>query len=121
MRRPLTPLQLRACAALQAEPTIERAAEVAGVSERQMRAWMRSEDFLEGYRRARIDVFSRSYWMAQRYAPAAVQTMAKIMLDEEVAAANRIAAAQAILRAAREGMDLDDEMTDEATRLALAS
>lgn len=115
----LTPKQERAVAALLAEPTLERAAASAGVSESQLRAWLEQGRFHEAYRRGRQDVFSRAYWMAQRYAPHAVQTLAKIMSDDHAQAAQRIAAAMAILRVAREGMDLEDELADPAARLAL--
>lgn len=117
----LTNIQARAVQALLAEPSIERAAASAGVSESQLRAWLESRTFFEAYRAARQDVFGRAYWMAQRYAPAAVQTMAKVMLDESAAPANRIAAAQAILRVAREGLDLENEEHDEGARLSLTT
>lgn len=118
--RKLTPAQERAVRALLEQPTMERAAAAAGVSEAQLDAWLGQTSFWNAYRRGREDLVDRASRMAQSYSPAAVQTMARIMVDEKAAAANRIAAAQAILRIAREGIDVERGIRDEAVRLSLA-
>ena len=104
----LTPRQERALASLMTEPTVARAAESAGVGERTLRRWLREEPFASRYRAMRRDAFDHAITLTHRYAAAAVTTLARVMADPGASAASRVAAAVAMVRIAREGIELDD-------------
>lgn len=104
----LTARQEKAIVALLAEPTIARAATAAGVGERTLHKWIRQPDFGAAYRRARREAFAQAIAGAHRLAAAAVQTLARIMLDTAAPYPSRVAAASALLRFSREAIELDD-------------
>jgi hypothetical protein len=104
----LTPRQRRATEALMQEPNYKRAALVCGVNERTLRRWMKLPEFTRAYHAARRDAFGQSIGMLQRYSPMAVQTLVKVMTDAKTQPASQLAAAIALLRFARDGIELDD-------------
>ena len=77
----LTAKQSKAVEALLGEPTLARAAVVAGVSERTLRRWQHEGAFRLAYYRARRDAFGQAIGLTQRYAPVAVATLVKVMND----------------------------------------
>jgi hypothetical protein len=104
----LTTKQERAIGFLLAEPSVAKAAESAGVGERTLHRWMREPEFARAYRDARRNAFEQAVAMTQRYATLAVQALARIVADSKTSASARVAAASAILRFGREGIELDD-------------
>ncbi len=107
----LTPKQEQALIALLNEPTIERAAKTAGVGERTLHRWLEEPAFSRAYRRARREAFAQAMGASQRYAPLAVQTLAKIMADATLSVSARVSAATALLKFSRESIELDDLAT----------
>jgi hypothetical protein len=107
----LTPKQEQAMIALLNEPTIERAAKTAGVGERTLHRWLDEPAFSRAYRKARREAFSQAIAASQRYAPVAVQTLAKIMTDGTLSVSARVSAATALLKFSRESIELDDLAT----------
>lgn len=104
----LTARQERALLALLTEPTVKRAAEVAGVSEKQTHRWLRQPAFAAAYRAARREAFGHSTALLQKSAPAAVATLARTLTDPTAPHHARVSAATNILRLGREGIELDD-------------
>lgn len=104
----LTSTQERAVLALMTEQTPVKAAEVAGVSLRTLYRWMKEPAFIEAYRMARRDAFSQAIALTQRYAALAVNTLARAMTDNSTTGSSKIAAAVALLRFGREGIELED-------------
>jgi hypothetical protein len=104
----LTPKQEQAITALLTEPTVAKAATLAGVGERTLYTWLDEPAFSRAYRHARRQAFSHAVSLTQRYAPLAVQTLAKIMADPEAPYPSRVAAATALLKVGRESLELDD-------------
>lgn len=104
----LTPKQEKAIGFLLAEPSVAKAAESAGVGERTLHRWMREPEFAKAYREARRNAFEQAVAMTQRYATLAVQALARIVADSKTSASARVAAASAILRFGREGIEIDD-------------
>jgi len=100
--------QQLAIVALINQPSVAKAAESAGVGERTMHSWLRQPEFQTAYRRARRDVFAQAIGLTQRYAPMAIQTLAKIMADTKASNQSRVSAAVALLRFSRESIELDD-------------
>ncbi len=107
----LTPSQEQALIAMLNEPTIERAAKAAGVGERTLHRWLDDPVFSRAYRKARREAFAQAISASQRYAPLAVQTLAKIMADATLSVASRVSAATALLKFSRESIELDDLAT----------
>ncbi len=112
--------QEKAIIALLAEPTIARAASNAGVGERTLHRWMREPRFARAYRAARREAFAQAIAGSHRLAAAAVQTLARIMVDPAAPYAARVQAAGTVLRFSRDAIELDDlaGRVDELERLA---
>jgi len=104
----LTLAQEKAIVALMAEPSIARAAQACGVHERTIHRWLETPVFMSAYRRARREAFSHAIALTQRYAPLAVQTLAKVMSDDSAPHSARVQAATSLLRFGRDGIELDD-------------
>jgi hypothetical protein len=105
----LTPVQEKAITALLAEPTIAKAAEATGVTERTIYRWMTNDpEFGAAYRKARREAFGQAVGLSQRLAPMAVTTLAKVMSDAGASHSARVSAATNLLRFGREAIELED-------------
>ena len=104
----LSPKQDQAIAALLAEPTILKAAALAGVNEKTIRIWMDDPAFSAAYRHARKQVFQQAMALTQKYVPYAVQTLAKVMSDVGAPHSAKVSAASALLKFSREAIEIDD-------------
>ena len=114
--RGLTRRQEKALEALLNEPTVARAAQLAGVGERTLHSWLRQPVFAAAYRESRRTAFGHAISLTQKYSPMAVGTLVKIMGDEGKPATARVAAATALLRFGREAIELD-ELVERLARL----
>jgi hypothetical protein len=90
------------------QPTISKAAEVAGVPERTLYRWLRDDKFRTAYRNARRQVFGQAIALSQKYTPIAVNVLAKVMTDPVANNASKVAAASALMKFGRESIELDD-------------
>ena len=105
----LTGPQAAAIAALLQEPTMQRAADVAGVTVRTLQRWLKDDDnFHRALLRARREAFGQAVGLTQRLAPMAVGTFAKVMNDPAAPAAAKVSAAVALLKFGREGIEMED-------------
>lgn len=104
----LTSKQDAAVVALLHEPTIGRAAAVAGVGERTLQRWLTEPVFKAAVLSARREAFSQAIGLTQKYAPVAVATLVKVMQDQTVPPGAKVTAAAMLLRFGREGIELDD-------------
>jgi hypothetical protein len=104
----LTPKQERAVAALLTEHSVERAAASARVGTRTIYRWLDEPDFAAAYRRARRKAFGQAIALTQRYAPLAVNTLAKVMMDDSAPHNAKVRAAATMLKFGRDGIELDD-------------
>lgn len=107
----LTHKQEAAIIALLNEPTVQRAAKVCGLNDRTIYRWLDEPVFSRAYRKARREAFAQAIAASQRYAPVAVQTLAKIMTDGTLSVSARVSAATALLKFSRESIELDDLAT----------
>jgi hypothetical protein len=103
-----------ALAALLACPTIELAAEQAGVAGSTLRGWLRDPAFQQRYRAARGQVLTQAVSALQQAAGKAVTVLATIAEDIAAPPAARVSAAKAILDQAFRGT----EVIDLAARIA---
>jgi hypothetical protein len=104
----LTARQAKALEALVQEPTMARAAAVAGVGERSLRRWLTEPKFRTAVYRARREAFGQAIWLTQRYAAVAVATLVKVMQDAAAPPSSKVSAAGLLLKFGREGIELDD-------------
>ncbi len=104
----LTPKQEEGLTALLNHPTVRDAAKAVGVDERTLHRWLDEPAFARAYRKARRQAFSQAISITQRYAPLAVQTLAKISNDQSAPHAARVSASTALLKFSRESIELDD-------------
>jgi hypothetical protein len=104
----LTPKQQRTIAALLTAPTVRKAAEEAGVPERTLYDWLKTPAFKSAYREAQRESFKHAMALCQKYLPHAVQTLLKVMADEEAPHNAKVSAATALMKYARESIELDE-------------
>jgi hypothetical protein len=104
----LTPEQEQAVVALLNEQSITKAAQACGTPERTLYSWLDMPPFMKAYRKARRESFSQAVALTQRYAPVAVNALAKVMTDPQSPPAAKVSAASNLLRFGREGIELDD-------------
>ncbi len=104
----LTKRHEQAIVALLNEPTLPLAAKAAGIGRRTLNRWLADPVFSRAYRHARREAFSHAVALTQRYAPVAVNVLAKIMADASTPTHARVTAAATLLRFGREGIELDD-------------
>ncbi len=104
----LTPKQEEAITALLNCPSIAKAAEKVGMSDRQIYRWLDEPGFSKAYRAARRQAFSHAISLTQQYAPAAVATLTKISTDPNAPHSARVSASTALLKFSRESIELDD-------------
>ena len=104
----LTPKQEQAIIELLAQPSVRKAAEVAGVGERTLYRWLEEPAFAAAYKKTRREAFKQAMGLTQRYAPVAVSTLAQITTDKTAPHSARVSAAQALLKFSRESLELDD-------------
>ena len=100
--------QEKAIIALVNEPTVKKAADSLGINESTIYRWMKEPAFAQAYREARRENFRHAIALTQRYAPAAVQTLMKVMQDPGSAHASKVSAATALLKFSRESIELDE-------------
>lgn len=100
--------QERAIVALLNEPSVSRAAQACGINQKTIHRWLDEPVFSRAYRKARREAFAQAIAATQRYAPLAVQTLAKIMADGTLSVSARVSAATALLKFSRDSIELDD-------------
>src|SRR3954471_9555892 len=104
----LSPEQEQAVVALLNEQSVSKAAKACNVTERTLYNWLDLPGFKSAYRRARREAFSQAIALSQRYAPIAVNTLAKVMTDPQAPPQAKVSAATTLLKFGREGLELDD-------------
>jgi transposase-like protein len=100
--------QQKGVIALLREPTVAKAAESIGIDESTMYRWMKEPGFSKEFREARRDSFRHAIGLCNKYAPAAVQALMKILQDPAAAHSAKVSAASALLKFSRESIELDD-------------
>jgi hypothetical protein len=90
------------------QPTLQKAAEAAGMSE--VTAWRirQTPEFQREYQQARREFMSQCYGRLQQSSTVAVSTLLRIMCDPSNSASSRVQAARSILESARGAMEIED-------------
>lgn len=111
----LTVRQSNALFALLSEPTISKAATMAEVPERTLRAWLHKPAFEAAYRAARRDAMQQAIGRLQQFSGAAAGTLVALMAAPQPAMV-RLGAARAVLEFAIKAVEIED-LRDELERL----
>ena len=89
--------------------SVREAARAVGINLSTLKRWMREQEFILDYRRARWEVVEQGYARVQQNTPAAASILLKLMVDPATPASGRIRAALGTFALAREALDLDIE------------
>jgi hypothetical protein len=98
----------QAIAALLTQRTTEDAARSAGVGPATLLRWMKEPEFETEYRNARRSAFGQSIARLQHASGAAVSTLLKLMLDQNVPASTRARCADSVLSHTAKAIELED-------------
>lgn len=104
----LSPKHHRAIAALLSAPSVKKAAEEIGVTERTIFSWLKIPAFKAAYRETQRETFKHSIAITQKYLPHAVQTLVQVMVDKNAKESARVSAATALMKYGRESIELDE-------------
>jgi hypothetical protein len=104
----ITVKQEKAIAALLTEPTIQLAADKAGVGETSLYRWMKEEAFDKAFKEARKSALSQTISRLQQTTTDAVNTLKSVMENEEAPASSRVTAAKTVLEMAFKAYELED-------------
>jgi len=94
-----------AIAALLAEPTLEAAAERAGISRTSLFRWLQDPAFCDRYHALRREALSQATARLQQASSKAVDTLVDVMEDTEAPAAARVSAAKTVLELGLRAID----------------
>jgi transposase-like protein len=97
-----------AIAALLAQPSVAEAARLIGVKPQTLSRWMKIPEFDAAYRAAQRAVLGRAVARLQQASGAAVTTLLKVMFDTNAPKAARLAAADVVLRHAKDANEIGD-------------
>lgn len=103
----LSVAQHKAVLALLSEPTIRKAAAVAGVKERTVYNWLRTAAFADEYRVARREAMQQAIARLQQYSGQAAATLVLLMASTKPDAI-RLRAALGVLEIAIKGTEIED-------------
>ena len=97
-----------AIAALLTHRNMEEAAAAVKISAKTLLRWMREQDFDAAYREARRLAFGQSISRLQQASTAAVTTVLKLMVDQNVPASTRLRAADIVLERTAKAIEIED-------------
>jgi AcrR family transcriptional regulator len=116
----LSSKQQRALEALLREPTIQAAADAAGVSKATIFRWLAEDVFSAVYRDLRGQLLESTLTALQQASGDAVATLRTVMTDETAKGSERVSAARCVLEMslkAREILETEERLADLETRL----
>jgi transposase-like protein len=98
----------QAVVALLSQRNIEEAAKSIGVGTNTLLRWMQQPEFDAAYREARRLAFGQSISRLQQASTAAVTTVLKLMVDQNVPASTRLRAADIVLDRTAKAIEIED-------------
>lgn len=98
----------RVIAALLSFPSIQEAAENAGVSESTVRRWLKDDHFTAAYRKARHQVVSQAIGKLQTNISGAIDVLMDIAENEQAPASARVTAARAIIDQSLKAVEVEN-------------
>ena len=107
-RQNLTSRQHKAILALLHAPTIEKAAELAGVGQASVYRWLRQDGFRHAYQVARREAVSQTVARLQKVSSEAAGVLACLMRNGELPGSVRLGAAKSVLEMSLKGLESED-------------
>jgi transposase-like protein len=98
----------QAVVALLSQRNVEEAAKAVGVGPNTLLRWMKELEFDAAYREARRLAFGQSISRLQQALTAAVTTVLKLMVDQNVPASTRLRAADIVLDRTAKAIEIED-------------
>jgi transposase-like protein len=98
----------QAVVALLSQRNVEEAAKAVGVGPNTLLRWMKEAEFEAAYREARRLAFGQSISRLQQASAAAVATVLKLMVDQNVPASTRLRAADIVLERTAKAIEIED-------------
>jgi hypothetical protein len=87
---------------------LEDAARAVDITPKTLYRWQQEPEFDKAYRKARRDAFAQGAARLQQASGAAVSTVLRIMLDQNVAASTRLRAADLALAHGAKAIEIED-------------
>jgi len=112
----LTPKQEKAIQALLAHPTMEEAAQSAGVGRATIFRWLQQKEFQTAYTKARRESVKHAIARLQNRTGEAVEVLAEIMNDSQLNPFARVAAAKTIIEHSIKSVEVE-EMAERIAEL----
>jgi hypothetical protein len=106
--RNLKAKQEEAILALLTTTNVEQAARAAKIGPRTLYRWQQDPEFDKAYRKACRDAFGQGTARLQQASGAAVSTMLKIMLDQNVSASTKLRAADLVRSHGAKAIEIED-------------
>jgi hypothetical protein len=106
--RNLKAKQEEAILALLTTTNVEQAARAAKIGPRTLYRWQQDPEFDKAYRKACRDAFGQGTARLQQASGAAVSTMLKIMLDQNVSASTKLRAADLVRTHGAKAIEIED-------------
>jgi len=94
--------------ALLEQPTIEKAAEAAGVHPTTLRRWLRQAEFQDALRQARREKYSQAMGLLHLGTAAAVAHLLKIMRDPNQPGSTQVRAIDCVLNRVAKAIEIED-------------
>ena len=104
----LTPKQEKAIQALLAHPTMDEAAQAAGVGRTTIFRWLQQKEFQTAYRNARRESVKHAIARLQNRTSEAVEVLAEVMNDQTNNPSARVGAAKAIIEYSIKAVEIED-------------
>jgi hypothetical protein len=100
--------QEEAIAALLTHRSIDEAARAVGISPNTLLRWLKEPEFDAAFRAARRAAFGQATARLQQATSAAVSTLLKIMVDNNMPPSTRVRAADSVLDHAKQAIEIED-------------
>jgi len=97
-----------AIASLISCPTVKQAAKKAGVAEKTLHRWLKEDEFITAYVKARGEIVSYAVCQMQKNMPKAINALAEITDDSNMPASARVSAARTLIDMSLKAIEHED-------------
>lgn len=98
----------KAILGLLTQPTIQEAANFAGISDVTLWRWMQDEEFSNRYKQAKHMAFNQAIGRLQQASTIAVDTLQSVMQDGTAPPSSRVSAAKTVLELSHKSFEIEE-------------